>query len=171
MRAWPIRSALLPWRIRSAHSITHSITPSEEGGSVSVHGGALGVAAELPLRRRTDGPAATRVAAGGAAFLQSQKLLGTEGLVVNLASGFHQILQVGASEEVAQVDELAVVLVLDVDNTPASRRFPSGSKRTVSPTRTSTSLSPATAVSVSPMRLRPFLMSARAKERPSAAEW
>lgn len=79
----------------------------------------MGVAAELPLRRRTDGPAATRVAAGGAAFLQSQKLLGTEGLVVNLASGFHQILQVGASEEVAQVDELAVVLILDVDHTPA----------------------------------------------------
>lgn len=119
MRAWPVSSALLPWRIRSAHSIKHSITPSKEGKSVSVHGGTLGVAAELALRRRADGPAATRVTTGSAALLQSQKLLGTEGLVVNLASGFHQILQVGAGEEVAQVHELAVVLILDVNHTPA----------------------------------------------------
>lgn len=79
----------------------------------------MGVAAELPLRGRADGPAAARVTTGSAALLQSQKLLGTEGLVVNLASGFHQILEVGAGEEVAQVHELAVVLILDIDHTPA----------------------------------------------------
>lgn len=57
--------------------------------------------------------------AGSAAFLQSQQLLGTEGLVVDLAGSLNQVLQVGAGQEVAQVDELAVVLVLDIDNTPA----------------------------------------------------
>lgn len=56
---------------------------------------------------------------GSAALLQSQELFGTECLVVDLASGFHQILQVGAGEEVAQVHELAMVLILDVNHTPA----------------------------------------------------
>lgn len=80
------------------------------------------VAAELPLRRGADGPAAGRVTTatpGGAAFLQGQKLLGTEGLVVDLAGGLDQVLQVSAGKEVAQVNKLAVVLILDVDNTPA----------------------------------------------------
>lgn len=89
------------------------------GKLVAVHSRPLGVAAELTVRRGTDGPAATRVATGGAALLQSQKLLGAEGLVVDLAGGLNQVLQVGAGQEVAQVDELAVVLVLDVDDTPA----------------------------------------------------
>lgn len=59
------------------------------------------------------------MATSSAALLQSQKLLGAEGLVVDLAGGLHEILQVGAGQEVAQVDELAVVLVLNVDHTPA----------------------------------------------------
>lgn len=53
------------------------------------------------------------------ALLQCQKLLGAEGLVVDLGGGLDKILQVGASEEVAEVNELAVVLILDVDDTPA----------------------------------------------------
>jgi hypothetical protein len=56
---------------------------------------------------------------GGAALLQSQKLFGTESLIVDLAGGLNQVLQVGAGQEVAQVDKLAVVLILHVDNTPA----------------------------------------------------
>lgn len=56
---------------------------------------------------------------GGTALLQCQKLLGAESLVVDLRRGLNQILQVGAGKEVAEVDELAVVLILDVDNTPA----------------------------------------------------
>jgi hypothetical protein len=59
------------------------------------------------------------VAALGAALLQSKQLLGAEGLVVDLAGGLDQVLQVGAGEEVAEVDELAVSLVLDVDHAPA----------------------------------------------------
>lgn len=59
------------------------------------------------------------MAALGAALLQSKQLLGTEGLVVDLAGGLDQVLQVGAGEEVAEVDELAVSLVLDVDHAPA----------------------------------------------------
>lgn len=77
------------------------------------------VAAEFPIRRGADGTAATGVATSSAALLQSQQLLGTEGLVVDLAGGFHQILKVGTGQEVAQVDKLAVVLVLDVDDSPA----------------------------------------------------
>lgn len=108
------------------HSLHKNIddrnTIRREGGRgklVAVHGRPLGVAAELAVRRGADGPATTRVATGGAALLQSQQLLGTEGLVVDLAGSLDQILQVGAGQEVAQVDELAVVLVLDVDDTPA----------------------------------------------------
>lgn len=53
------------------------------------------------------------------ALLQRQQLLRAEALVVDLAGGLDQVLQVGAGEEVAQVDELAVPLVLDVDGAPA----------------------------------------------------
>lgn len=59
------------------------------------------------------------MATGSAAFLQGKQLLGTEGLVVDLASSLNQILKVGAGQEIAQVDEFTVVLILDVDNTPA----------------------------------------------------
>lgn len=53
------------------------------------------------------------------ALLQGQQLLGTEGLVVDLAGSLDQILKVGAGQEVAQVDKFTVVFVLDVDDTPA----------------------------------------------------
>lgn len=53
-----------------------------------------------------------------AALLQGQKLLGAEGLVVDLRRRLDEILQVRPQQEIPQVDELAVVLVLDVDDTP-----------------------------------------------------
>ena len=69
------------------------------------------------------------------ALFEGEQLLGTERFVVDLGRGLDQVLQVGAGEEVAQVDEFAVVLVLDciqlapvclgmhkvhtIDNTPA----------------------------------------------------
>lgn len=56
---------------------------------------------------------------GTAALLEGQELLGTEGLVVDLAGGLDQVLEVGAGQEVAEVDKFTVVLVLDVDDTPA----------------------------------------------------
>ena len=46
-------------------------------------------------------------------------MLGTECLVVDLRCGFDQILEVGAGEEVSEVDEFAVVLVLNIDDTPS----------------------------------------------------
>lgn len=52
-------------------------------------------------------------------LLQGHELLGTEGLVVDLGRGLDQILEMGPGQEVPQRDELAVVLVLDVDDTPA----------------------------------------------------
>lgn len=55
----------------------------------------------------------------GRALLQGKKLLSAESLVVNLAGSFDEILQVGAGEEVAQVDEFAVGLVFDVNYAPA----------------------------------------------------
>ena len=53
------------------------------------------------------------------ALLEGQQLLGTEGLVVDLAGCLDQILKVGSGEEVAEVDKFTVVLVLDVDDAPA----------------------------------------------------
>lgn len=38
---------------------------------------------------------------------------------MDLAGGLDQVLEVGAREEVAEVDEFAMVLVFDVYNTPA----------------------------------------------------
>lgn len=55
----------------------------------------------------------------GAALLEREKLLGAEGLVVDLRSRLDEILKVGSQEKVAQVDEFAVVLVLNVNDTPA----------------------------------------------------
>lgn len=53
-----------------------------------------------------------------AALLQSQKLLGTESLVVDLACCLDEVLEMGSGEEVSQIHKLAVVLILDVDHTP-----------------------------------------------------
>lgn len=85
---------------------------------IAVHGSSLRVAAEFSVSRGADRPAVGAVTACCAAFLQSQKLLGTEGLVMDLAGSFDQVLQMGTGQEVPQVDKFAVVLVLDIDNTP-----------------------------------------------------
>ena len=95
---------------------THDVTMSSLHTLVAVHLHPLGVSAELPIRRWADRPAACVTCAG---LLQSHKLFGTESLVVNLAGRFDKILQVGSGEEVTERDELAVVLVLDIDDAPA----------------------------------------------------
>lgn len=56
---------------------------------------------------------------GSTALLQSQKLLGPEGLVVDLGGCLNEILQVSASEKVSKGNKLAVALVLDIDDTPS----------------------------------------------------
>lgn len=53
-----------------------------------------------------------------AALLQSQKLLGAESLVVDLRGSLNEILEVRPKQEIPEVDEFAVVLVLDVNDTP-----------------------------------------------------
>lgn len=57
--------------------------------------------------------------AGSTALLQSKKLLSTESLIVYLTGGFDQVLEVGAGQEVAEVDEFAVVFVFNVYHAPA----------------------------------------------------
>lgn len=51
-------------------------------------------------------------------LLEREQLLGAERLVVDLRRRLDEVLQVGAGQEVAQRDELAVRLVLDVDDAP-----------------------------------------------------
>jgi hypothetical protein len=48
-----------------------------------------------------------------AVLLEGKQLLGAERLVVDQRGRFNQILQMGACQEVAQVNKLAVVLILD----------------------------------------------------------
>jgi hypothetical protein len=59
------------------------------------------------------------MATSSAAFLKCQQLLGAEGLVVNLRSCFDQVLEVGACQEVSEGDEFAVVLILDINDSPS----------------------------------------------------
>lgn len=53
------------------------------------------------------------------ALLERKQLLGTERFVVDLGCRLDQVLKVGAGEEVTKVDKFAVLLVLDVDGSPA----------------------------------------------------
>ena len=53
------------------------------------------------------------------ALLQSQKLLSTESLVVDLRRGLNKVLEMGSSKEVPEIHEFAVVLIFDIDNTPS----------------------------------------------------
>ncbi len=59
------------------------------------------------------------MAASCAALLKCQQLLSTESLVVDLGSRLNQVLEMGSGEEVSEVDEFAVVLILNVDDTPS----------------------------------------------------
>jgi hypothetical protein len=46
-------------------------------------------------------------------------LFGAEGLVVNLRCCLNQVLEMGAGKEVSEIDEFAVVLILNIDNSPS----------------------------------------------------
>jgi len=86
---------------------------------VTVHRHSLGVSAQLAISGRTDRSAACVSAACCTAFLQGKKLLGSEGLVVDLRGSLDQILEMGSGEEISKVNEFAVILILDVNNTPS----------------------------------------------------
>jgi hypothetical protein len=77
---------------------------------VPVHGHALAAPAELAIGSRGDG---TRGVTLVRALLEGKQLLGAERLVVDLCGRLDQVLQMGAGEEVTEVDKLAVVFVLD----------------------------------------------------------
>ena len=83
---------------------------------VSVHRHSLRAPAKFSVSSRADGSATSTVST---TLLEGQQLLGAEGLVVDLRGSLDEILQVGSEKEVSKVDEFAVVLVLDVDDTPA----------------------------------------------------
>jgi hypothetical protein len=53
------------------------------------------------------------MAADCRALLECKKLLGAEGLIVDLGGSLNEILQMGACEEVAEVYEFAVILILN----------------------------------------------------------
>lgn len=86
---------------------------------VAIHCHPVRVAAQLTIRRGADRSAAAAAASVGAALLECQQLLSTESLVVSLRRRLNEILEVSPQEEVTQVDELAVLLILDVDHTPS----------------------------------------------------
>merc|ERR1712000_199239 len=65
----------------------------------------------------TNGPATSHTACC-TTFLQSQQLLRSERLIVNLARRFDEILEVSTCKEVPEINEFAMVLVLDIDDTP-----------------------------------------------------
>jgi hypothetical protein len=50
---------------------------------------------------------------GTTAFLEREKLAGTELLVVEVVGGFDEVLEVGPGKELAEVDKVRVLLVLD----------------------------------------------------------
>lgn len=104
-RLTPWSIEIYPWRSRAP--------------LIAIHGHPLRIAAELPVGRGADGPAATTVTSRCTALLQSKKLLSTEGLVVDLACCLNEVLEMGASEEVSQVYKFTVILILHIDNTPA----------------------------------------------------
>lgn len=86
---------------------------------VAIHGHSLRAAAEFSISCRADRAASGLATSGSTALLQGQQLLRTESLVVDLAGCLNKVLQVRPGQEIAQVDEFAVVFIFDVDHTPA----------------------------------------------------
>lgn len=100
----------------SLHEI-HSILCLDLLHLVTIHGHALRTSAQLSVRGWADRPASSHTACC-TAFLEGQQLLGSERLVMNLAGGFNQILQVSSGEEIPEIDKFAVILIFDIDDTP-----------------------------------------------------
>lgn len=106
------------FHLENAITLSTGQTSSTSENLVSVDAHSLGASAHLTISSRADR------SAGGtttvcAALLQCKQLLSTESLVVDLGGGLDKVLEVGSEQEVSQVDEFAVVLVLNVDDTPA----------------------------------------------------
>jgi hypothetical protein len=53
------------------------------------------------------------------ALFQRKQLLGAESLVMDLRCCLDEVLEMGTREEVSEIDKFAVVLVLNVDDSPS----------------------------------------------------
>ena len=84
---------------------------------IAVHSHPLRLSAQFPLCRWAYG-SAPGMSTCTAVLLQCQQLLCAEGLIMDLACCLNQILQMGPCEEVSQRNELAVILVLNIDHSP-----------------------------------------------------
>lgn len=82
---------------------------------IAVDSHSLRVSAQLAIGCWTDWSATS----SSAAFLECEQLLSAECLIMNLWRGFDKILKMCSGEEVAKVDELAMVLILHIDHTPS----------------------------------------------------
>lgn len=82
---------------------------------VSVDGHSLRVPAQLTIGCWTDRSAPCSCAA----FLERKQLLSTECLVVDLGCGLDEVLKMCSGKEISKVDKFAVVLVLDIDDSPS----------------------------------------------------
>lgn len=85
-----------------------------------VGGGSYGSDRQLRRHGGRRGSSSTRRSLGLGRFLDSQKLLSTESFIMDMSGSFNKILQVGSSQKVTQVNKFAVMLVLDIDDTPTS---------------------------------------------------
>lgn len=90
----------------------------EEAHLIPIHRHPLALPAQLAIRARTNRPRSLPMHLR-TTLLERQQLLRAEALVVDLRRCLDEVLEVGAREEVAEVDELAVPLVFHVDGAPA----------------------------------------------------
>ena len=78
------------------------------------------VVADYPffLRSRSRGLSGVGPSTSARRLFEGEQLFGAEGLVVDLSGSFDQVLQMSPQQEITEVDEFAVPLVFDVDDTP-----------------------------------------------------
>ena len=98
--------------------VMYTRIPTMKRGLVPIHSNTLTLPAQLAIRGRRD--RAGSLTLRGGALLEREQLLGAEAFVVDLAGRFDHVLQVGAGEEVAQVDEFAVAFVFYVNGAPVN---------------------------------------------------
>lgn len=78
----------------------------------------LAAPAHLPVCAWADRPAATVSTTNSAALLERKELLRPEAFIMDLACSLDQVLQVCASEEIAQIHKFAMRLIFDIDDAP-----------------------------------------------------
>jgi hypothetical protein len=64
------------------------------------------------------GSSSGAITPGRTSLLERQQLFRPESLIMDLGSSLDQVLQMGAEQEITKVDEFAMTLVFDVDDSP-----------------------------------------------------